>query len=225
MGTPLMSVFTSPLPFFHHPRTNSFYFTRILFLLILCTIFANLGVWHLNQGALKTLTELKNETHQTKTITLDALIQHQGDTDLSNTYFKASGTFDNLHAIKVPVKNNKRSGFELYVPFYIFGSEKLILVDKGFFTSLPSPFDAPPNFGQQEIHGILRKTFSNVIQGHMLTQATHQNYFDYVLIENGKNTISNMTFIKKEMTYAVVWFMFSGFFLMLCFLGKKSRKK
>lgn len=217
-------------------------------LVILCAL-VSLGFWQLHRAAGKSLIQSEFESRQNQMIDLNKLDQPKQD--LRFFRLKLNGEFDNQHFILLDNKIiNHQIGYELYIPFYIyddnFGHHLAILIDRGFIPQGASRQQLPvinPILGEQHIEGILtavpssglnigteeksttqwpmRVSKIDLIQ---LSQLLHQNFYDYILIENNNATPIMSMKPERHVAYAVQWFMLAGtLFILYLVVSIKKR--
>ncbi len=216
--------------------------------LVLLSALVSLGFWQLDRAEKKTLIQIEFQSRQHQMIDLKKL--NLPTQDLRFFKLKISGKFDNAHFILLDNKIVKHQvGYELYVPFSIFGSHKIMLIDRGFIPQGSSRQQLPeidPILGRQDIQGTLNTIPSSgldigaeeklnqqfpirvsKINLAQLGLLLHQDFYTYILVEN--NNALHIMSMKPErhVAYAVQWFMLAGtlFILYLVVSIKKSDKE
>jgi surfeit locus 1 family protein len=187
-----------------------------LLILIAFSALLNLGFWQLNRSVQKTLTQTEYQSRHHQLISLDTLENARYDLRFYKIHLE--GKFDNSHNIlldkKLDNKNiNHQEGYELYTPFIIFGSDKIILVDRGFIPEGKSQnplTEIEPIFGQQKIKGILNKIPSSGIDLEELSGELQRPFYNYILLQNRFDAPSLSIPPEKHIIYAIAWFMLAG---------------
>lgn len=199
----------------------------VLLTLIVCSSLANLGVWQLNRSAIAALQKLKNiNLYRTTFRTLDIydLIRNANTTTgekdqggLAGSHVKLHGKLQPENALVLesvhPVTHEP--GYEVYIPLVIFGSQKSLLVSKGFeTTNNPTLSGLSPQFGQRSLSGILDTPPPELQKKLNLT-----NYYDYILyLDHNHFLLHNQDelYPSINMNYAMEFF---GFAIMIFLLS------
>ena len=187
----------------------------VLITLILFSALLNLGFWQLNRAEFKKLLNMQYVERSQTVITAATLSAKQEN--LRFFKIQLTGRFDNDHSIFVPHK----TGFEVLTPFNIFGSTKMILVDRGSITHADSK-NIAPIFGEQEIGGVL-DTVSAQVDTKKLSAQLDRELYPYVVISHTAATLPIEAKSEKHIIYAFQWFALS-LTLLLFFIIANIRK-
>lgn len=195
---------------------------RCLIVFVACSICLNVGFWELNKSTLKTLLQQQYAKRQHYRITVDSLSNQQ---DLRFYNIQLYGKFDNTHSVLIrinPATSQKTQAktYQLYTPFDIFGSKKMIWVDRG----LSNTPEIEPIFGKRTIQGILNHVPSAL--GVTLKEPLQRPFFSYLVVMRsavGGYYIPGMVTEKHEI-YAYQFFVLAGFILIL-FVFFSTKKK
>jgi len=186
-----------------------------LITLIIFSALLNLGFWQLNRAEFKKLLSMQYFERSQTVITAATLNTKQEN--LRFFKIQLSGRFDNDHPIFIPNK----TGFEVLTPFNIFGSTKLILVDRGMVPT-NNPKDISPIFGEQEVKGILDDVSAQLDMTQLGLTLKH-DFYPYVVISHTSETLPINNTAEKHVVYAFQWFALS-LALLLFFIVANIRK-
>lgn len=248
-----MQILTKPLIRIHLKRYQ-FCPSRILTLitLLFLVLLIGLGVWQLQRAQQKRILQTAFDARLRATpLTLD---QVRADIRSLNYYpIMVTGIYDTSHTVLLDNKVYRgKVGYEVLTPFRPVGSNKLLLIDRGFVpraqrrTQLP---DFPAIDGIQTIRGFIyvsAKAFTlgreanpgrwplviQAVDWPYLTNAFHQALYPFTLLlapteRNGFvrewKPVSSPSY--KSVGYAVQWFALALTLLVVFFaLNFKKRK-
>jgi surfeit locus 1 family protein len=220
-------------------------FVSTLFALVVLSILLNLGVWQLNRAECKELLKMQFEQRYHTIIDISAL--DDAVQDLRFYSITLTGKFDNQHNILLDNKIvNHKVGYDVITPFYVFGSEKAILINRGWIPIGQSRNVMPhvdPLLGIQTISGILTafddggmQLAADTFDGNWpwrvqkldinkLSNLTHQDYYHYlVATDQTAVPISNLK-PERHIAYAFQWFALAVAFIVMFIILSLKRDK
>jgi hypothetical protein len=189
-------------------------FVSVLLILIICSLLINLGVRQLNHFEKKKLQQLKHHHPLAKSIEIEQFIQQKPTADLSGYHVSGHGKFDNTH--RIIIKSTDQKGYELFTPFYYFGSRRALLVDRGFYANDNELSAAMlPIFGDHILSGKL------TLPSTQIHQFLNSAYYKYVLIPTQGLSLD---LFRSSFNIAIELFILAGSILTICLLWsiKKS---
>lgn len=186
-----------------------------LITLIIFSALLNLGFWQLNRAEFKKLLKMQYFERSQTLITASTLNTKQEN--LRFFKIQLTGRFDNDHSLLVKRKDK----FEVFTPFNIFGSTKMILVDRGII-SADDAKNILPIFGEQTIKGVLDITSPDLDIETLGKQLKHQ-FYPYVVVSHTPVTLPINVKSEKHIIFAFQWFALS-LTLLLLFIIANIRK-
>jgi len=215
-----------------------------LFALVVLSILLNLGVWQLNRAEVKVL--LKMQFEQRRNTVIDISTLDDAAKDLRYYSVTLTGKFDNQHNLLLDNKIvNHQVGYDVLTPFYVFGSQKVILINRGWIPQGQSRDKLPnidPLLGEQTITGILtgvdqggiqlgpeifNQTWPWRVENVDLTKLsaiTKQDYYHYLVATDATAvSVSNLK-PERHIAYAFQWFALAiAFVVMFIILSLKKK--
>lgn len=188
-----------------------------LITLIIFSALLNLGFWQLNRAEFKKLLKMQYFERSQTVITASTLNTKQEN--LRFFKIQLTGRFDNEHPVFLA--NKTKSGFEIFTPFNIFGSTKMILVDRGTVPT-DDPKNIAPIFGEQTIKGILDNV-SPLLDTRKIDKKLKHDFYPYVVISHTPTTLPMNVKSERHIVYAFQWFAVS--LVLLLFFIIASIKK
>lgn len=216
-----------------------------LLTMVLLSALINLGFWQLNRAEFKKLLKMQYFERSHTTLTAEALATKQEN--LRYYRIHLTGRYDNEHNILLDNKIvDHKVGYELLTPFTIFGSPKVILVDRGWIpvgssrNTLPS---ISPIFGEQRLDGILdnipagglvlgkAEVFTHTWPWRVSTidlqevqKQLHHNFYPYIIVNHASTVLPTNLKPEKHIAYAFQWFALA-FTLLILFIVVSVKKR
>jgi len=124
-------------------KQYSFTFKFIGLTLFLVALFSALGVWQYQRAQQKRqLIAAFESRHGKQSVVFNDLFKKDQDSRFYSIQLK--GQFDNQHQLFLDNKTHEsRVGYEVYTPFQVQGSNKVILVDRGWVSASPDRRQLP----------------------------------------------------------------------------------
>lgn len=186
-----------------------------LITLVVFSALLNLGFWQLNRAEFKKLLTMQYFERSQTVINAETLNTKQENL----RFFKVqlTGRFENQHSLFLPNKTK----FDVFTPFNIFGSTKMILVERG---TVPSDDikKITPIFGEQDIEGIL-EVIPEKLNLAKLNHTFKRDFYPYIVISHTATTLPTHTTSEEHVIYAFEWFGLSAV-LLLAFILSNIRK-
>ncbi|HEV2613367.1 MAG TPA: SURF1 family protein [Gammaproteobacteria bacterium] len=186
-----------------------------LITLVIFSALLNLGFWQLNRAEFKKL--LKMQYFERSQTLINATTLNTKQENLRYFKIQLTGRFDNDHSILL--KN--KEGYEVLTPFNIFGSTKMILVDRGVVSDTDAK-NISPIFGEQTIKGALDIISPDVDTEKLSKQLKHE-FYPYVVVSHTPVTLPINVKSEKHIIFAFQWFALS-LTLLLLFIMANIRK-
>jgi surfeit locus 1 family protein len=172
-----------------------------LITLIIFSALLNLGFWQLNRAEFKKLLSMQYFERSQTVITAATLNEKQEN--LRFFKIQLSGRFDNDHTLFI----QNKTGFQVLTPFNIFGSTKIILIDRGEVATNNAK-DIAPIFGEQEVKGILEDIPTQLDMTN-LSIKYKRDFYPYILVSHTAETLPINNTAEKHIVYAFQWFALS----------------
>lgn len=175
-----------------------------LITLVIFSALLNLGFWQLNRAEFKKLLKMQYFERSQTLITATTLNTKQEN--LRYFRIRLTGRFDNDHSLLLK-NNGENKGFEVFTPFNIFGSTKMILVDRGAVSATDAK-NISPIFGEQTIKGTL-DNISPELDTEKLSQQFKHEFYPYVVVSHTPVTLPINVKSEKHIIFAFQWFALS----------------